>query len=877
MPIRIYALSKELKIDSKELVGICKKAGVTGKGSALASLNDDETEKVKNFLSGGSKSAVKSTASTVKSRKQGPAVTAGSGTFTREDYIAPGGLAGKPKVIEAKRPSTEKKDEVEAPKPAAKKEPVVKLAAIPKSEQPVEPPTREEPTPQKPIMTLPADAIRGAKSGSAAPLEQFTKHQDKRRQVAGGHKPPAKRAAEPVVPDSTKTSRERRRFKGDPKGVVDAPEKSKGLAGMANARAARQQNRKRRTRQLGQSDDELQPVTRRRGARSVRKSSNTAAPRKGNIVVELPCTVRSFSEATGIPTVQLQRALMGMGSIVSINAQIEPETAELLAAELVPDGHVEFKQSISLEDSILTELLRADEDPSVLVPRAPVVTFLGHVDHGKTSLLDKIIGIDVVSSEAGGITQHIRAYQVNRNERRVAFVDTPGHEAFTQMRARGANVTDIAVLVIAADDGVMPQTEEAISHAKAAEVPIVVALNKIDLPGADVNRVLQDLSAHELLPSEWGGDVEVVKTSALTGEGVDDLLETLLLTADLHEYKSNPSRPATGTCLEAQQEGNRGVVTKMIVQNGTMRAGDVLVCGGAYGRIKAMYDTLDPNKKLKEAGPSTPVNVTGLNIAPEAGEAFYVLKDIVQAREIAERRGDRSRQQALSTQTTRISFEEFQRRLDDGVLGSEEQVATLNLILRADVRGSIEAILKELEKLTHPEVQIRFLQKMVGGITAADVTLADASNAVIIGFNVIPDESARALADRCGVEIRRYNIIYKITEDIKAILEGKLKPEERVADLGRALVQQVFTISRIGTIAGCRVLAGTVERGCRVRVNRDGRGIGDYELESLRREKDDTKEVREGLECGMRLAGFNNLKEGDVLEAYKIEEVARSL
>ena len=269
--------------------------------------------------------------------------------------------------------------------------------------------------------------------------------------------------------------------------------------------------------------------------------------------------------------------------------------------------------------------------------------------------------------------------------------------------------------------------------------------------------------------------------------------------------------------------------------------------------------------------------MTGLNIAPEAGEAFYVLEDIVQAREIADRRGDRSRQQALSTQTTRVSFEEFQRRLDEGVLGSDEQVSTLNLILRADVRGSIEAILKELEKLTHPEVQIRFLQKMVGGITAADVTLADASNAVIIGFNVIPDESARALADQCGVEIRRYNIIYKITEDIKAMLEGKLKPEERVADLGRALVQQIFTVSRIGTIAGCRVLAGTVERGCRVRVNRDGRGIGDYELESLRREKDDTKEVREGLECGMRLAGFNNLKEGDVLEAYKIEEVARSL
>jgi translation initiation factor IF-2 len=371
--------------------------------------------------------------------------------------------------------------------------------------------------------------------------------------------------------------------------------------------------------------------------------------------------------------------------------------------------------------------------------------------------------------------------------------------------------------------------------------------------------------------------VEVIKTSALTGDGIDDLLETLLLTADLHEYKANPNRPAIGTCLEAQQEGNQGVVAKMIVRNGTLRLGDVLVCGGAHGRVKAMYDTLRPDKRLKEAGPSTPVNLTGLDQAPQAGEAFYVLDDISQAREIASRRSDRSRQQILSAQTTRISFEEFQRRVQEGILGRGEEVTTLHLIVRADVRGSIEAIENELDKLKHPEVQIKILQKMVGGITRADVTLADASEAVIIGFNVIPDEAARALAEERGVEIRRYDVIYRLTEDIKALLEGKLKPEERVADLGRALVQQIFNISRIGTVAGCRVLAGTIQRGCRVRVSREGRGIGDYELESLRREKDDTKEVREGLECGMKLAGFNDLKEGDILEAYKIEEVARSL
>ena len=356
-----------------------------------------------------------------------------------------------------------------------------------------------------------------------------------------------------------------------------------------------------------------------------------------------------------------------------------------------------------------------------------------------------------------------------------------------------------------------------------------------------------------------------------------DLLETLSLTAELNEYKANPNRAAFGTCLEAQQEGARGVIVKMIVQNGTLRLGDVVVCGGAHGRVKALYDTLNPSKSLQEAGPSIPVNLLGMDVAPEAGDAFYVLDDIAAARQITEQREQRSRTRSLSGFSTRVSFEEFQRRLDEGSLGPSGDVTTLRLIIRADVRGSLEAIEKELGKLSHPEVEIKLLQTAVGGITAADVTLADASDAVILGFNVIPDEQARALADERGVEIRRYDIIYKLTEEIRSLLEGKLKPEERVADLGRALVQQVFTISRLGTIAGCRVLAGAIERGCRIRVNRDGRGIGDYPIDSLKREKDDTKEVREGYECGIKLSGFNDIKEGDILEAYKIEEVARTL
>jgi translation initiation factor IF-2 len=977
-------LAKELNVDSKQLVTICNKAGVTGKGSALASLDDEEVGRIKSYLAAGK--GVRS--APLAAGRSTTSETQLTGNLKREDYIAPagGGKAQKPKVIvtpkkrpaaapeppvapaapaassaaptappapvpppstppaespgahhpaaapskpspsrrpplkigsqreapakpepprpervglpsrfdapvrpdptkaEPKRPVTvqptpkspAKKSDDELPKPPAKKEPTIRLAAVPQSPAAPPPPKKDEPTPQKPIIALPKEAIRGAKEGSKAPLEQFTKQQEKKRKASEKGKrkagTPVGAAGEELGERPAKAGRDRRRGRG-------GPEKEGGesdMADMVGTREARQ--RKRRDRKAAERaiiDTEDEPQPRARTLRRRRITSSTAAPRKEKVVLELPCTVRSFSEASGIATGQILKALMGLGTLANINAQIDRETAELLAADIELD--IEFKEQKSLEDTVLTAIREREDDPELLQSRPPVVTFLGHVDHGKTSLLDRIIGIDVVSGEAGGITQHIRAYIVDKDGRQISFVDTPGHEAFTEMRARGTNVTDIAVLVVAAEDGVMPQTEEAISHAKAAEVPIVVAMNKIDLPGANPERVLQQLSTHDLLPAEWGGDVEVVKTSATTGEGIGDLLETLLLTADIHEYKANPERPAYGTCLEAQQEGGRGVVAKMIVQNGTLRVGDVIVCGAAYGRVKAMYDTLDVNRRVREVGPSTPVNVTGLDLAPDAGESFYVLDDIAAARGIATDREQRSREQSLSGYSATISFEEFQRRREEGTLGTPDETATLNLIIRADVRGSLEAIQKELAKFEHPEVAIRVLQATVGGITVADVTLAHASGAVIAGFNVIPDEAARALADERGVEIRRYNVIYKLTDDIKALIEGKLKPEERVVELGRALVQRVYSISRVGNIAGCRVLAGTIERGCRIRVNRDSRGIGEYDLESLRREKDDAKEVREGFECGMKLAGFNDVKEGDILEAFKTEEHKRTL
>jgi translation initiation factor IF-2 len=664
--------------------------------------------------------------------------------------------------------------------------------------------------------------------------------------------------------------------KGKKKGRGDEDDRAgKGLADMASVRADRQKSRKVKVGEMG--DDEGPAPRRKKTLTRSKAHGSTAAPRKGKVAVELPCTVRTFSEATGVSSGQVLKALMGVGLMVNINAPIPDEYVELIAAELGLE--VEFKAAQSLEEQLLARFdAGQEEDAGALAPRPPIVTVLGHVDHGKTSLLDRIIGTNVVAGEAGGITQHIRAYLIKTKDgRHVAFVDTPGHEAFTEMRARGANVTDIAVLVVAADDGVMPQTEEAISHAKAAEVPIVVAMNKMDLPGADEQKVLSQLSTAGLLPSEWSGDVEVVRTSATTGQGIDTLLETLLVTAELHEYKANPDKPARGTCLEAEQEAGRGVIAKLMVQDGTLKEGDVIVCGGGHGRVKAMYDTLRPRERLKKAGPSTPVNVTGLDNAPNAGDKFYVLDDIAQARALADQRQLAVREQALSGVTTKVSFEDFQQRLSEGRLGQEEDVATLNLIVRADVRGSIEAIQKELAKFDHPEVKVKVLQASVGGITVADVTLATASGAVIVGFNVIPDEAARALADDRQVEIRRYDIIYKLTDDIKLMIEGKLKPEERIIDMGAALVKQVFAISRVGAVAGCQVIRGSIERGCRVRVNRDNRTIGDYAMESLRREKDDVKEVARGMECGIKLAGFNDVKEGDVLDAYKIQEVARTL
>lgn len=926
MAVRIYALAKELKLDSKELVDICTNAGLPGKGSALASLTEEEAERVRQFVKGGPGGKPKSAAPTapqpqrpsepvrpgkmpvivtpkpalVPSRpkqtepespadsdtdsevesevveqpiaaaappepKHSSAAPRGSGPLAaairRDEYVGPGAKGKVPMVGTDNKAVSRKRGD--GPSGSERSRPAIKLAPMPAAPaKPTSGPASNEPKAQKPDMKLPADVL-GGKLGSkplAAHLRRHEKSLDAEKERKGPGKPGART---PAVED-TSTARGRRGRGGK---VADVPEEGGEKKPMLGGREQRQLQRRRNVRTVD-GEEVSTPVRSSYNRRQKRSGTNTAAPRKENVTIQLPCSVRELSEAAGIQAAQIQRVLLNYNVMAKITDLLDPEMTELVVAELGLD--VEFTQAESLEDRLMDQFENFVDDPADLVQRAPVVTFLGHVDHGKTSLIDRIIGLNVVSGESGGITQHIRAYSIEKDGRRLSFVDTPGHEAFTEMRARGANVTDIAVLVVAADDGVMPQTEEAISHARAAEVPIIVALNKIDLPGVNLEKVFTSLSVNELQPSEWGGDVEVVKTSATKGTGIDELLDTIFTVAELHEYKANPKRPAVGTCLEAQQDSDRGIVAKILVQKGTLRTGDVLVCGDAYGRVKAMFDTIT-GERVTEAGPSIPVNITGFDIAPGAGQRFYVLEDIAQAREIAESRAAEERESSLGGSTVHhVTLENLFDRLE-----SKVETQTLNIILRADVRGSIEAIEKELQKLEHPEVKIRLLQKSVGGVTEADVTLADASDAIVIGFNVVPDEKARAAADKRGVQIRRYDVIYKITDDLKAALEGMLKPEEREMELGRALVQQIFKISRVGTIAGCRVLTGQVERNSRARVIRDSTIIGDYPLETLRREKDDAKEVREGYECGIKLAGFNDVKEGDLFEIYKVEEIQR--
>ncbi|MER3396927.1 MAG: translation initiation factor IF-2 [Chloroflexota bacterium] len=588
--------------------------------------------------------------------------------------------------------------------------------------------------------------------------------------------------------------------------------------------------------------------------------------------VEIPpvITVAELADLIGASPIEVIKELMKQGVFATINQAIDYEVAARVGPRFGltiklkrPEPTVQL-----ITDYASFKQMLAQEDPAKLRPRPPVVTVMGHVDHGKTTLLDRIRRTRVAEQEAGGITQHIGAYQVEVNGQKITFIDTPGHEAFTAMRARGAQVTDIVVLVVAADDGVMPQTVEAVNHARAAGVPIVVAINKIDRPDANIERVKQQLAELGLIPEEWGGDTITVPISARTGEGVDLLLENILILAEILELKANPDRPAVGTIIEARLDKNRGPVGTVLVQNGTLRVGDIFVAGETWGKVKAMVD--DRGRRLREAGPSTPAEVLGFESVPVVGDILQVVEDEDQARRIAEERQEARRAEREAIAARAITLEAVARQAQAG------KPTELLVVLKADVQGSVEAVRTALERLNEKyETRIRIIHAASGTITESDVLLAAASGAIIVGFNTRLEPGARALAEAEGVEIRQYNIIYHLIEDVEKALAGLRQPVYREVVYGRAEVRQVFLIGRTGQqVAGCYVLEGKVTRGQRVRILREGKVIFDGRVTSLRRFKEDVREVAAGFECGVGIEGFNEFRPGDILEVYGQEVVA---
>lgn len=962
MKIRIFTLAKELNMDSKILIGYCQKLGMTIKDSPLASVSEEERDRVLAFIkqgAGAGESAAKAEA-VVPTREpvkpvgkvpvvrtlapkaplarevrrdrepadeapgqiSAPAATAqagniAAGTVGRASTdpalpTSPGKSAGKglgkiPGKISAAAKNVAPVDETPASAADAARGPAEPTSPDSDTDDGSDgdsgtAPFRREDylpasgtmrtmTPRGNMTQIAPGALRRQKSRPTPQLPKLAEPPPAPKSPAGT---PAVSAELPAQKPEMRLSREllegkplhehirqhaeekKRKLTGDDFAEEFSEEvkrpgaKGGKLVAGAGLLTERKQRQAKRSRGGGLAeDDDLGAAASERLRHRNRKArhSGGVAPVVTSAEIEVPISVRALSEAMGRKSSVLLGILASKQMPMTINSMLDEETVLDLALECDFDLHVHHERDIEQELSDASDAAQSAAEGRITRP--PIVTILGHVDHGKTTLLDKIRSTSVAKGELGGITQHIAAYQVEHNGRKLTFLDTPGHAAFGEMRARGANVTDIAVLVVAANDGVMPQTVEALSHARAAGVPIVVALNKVDLPDKDEQRVLTDLMAHQLLAAEYGGDTEVVRTSGLTGAGLDDLLETLLTVAELGELTADPELIANGVCLEAFRDEGRGAVAWLIVQDGTLHKGDVLLCGQAFGRIRSMYNDLD--QEIDEAGPSTPVRVAGLDVVPGAGDRFFVLENVEEARRVALMRRERGREKQLAQRGKVRSLQEILSTADIG--GVQE----LPVIVKADTPGSLEALKGEITKFQHPEVRVNMLHEGVGGVNESDVYLASASGAIIVAFHVVAEDRAEELAKSEGVEIRPYGIIYEITDDIKKALEGLLRPEKVETQTGRAMVLQTFNISRFGRIAGCRVLNGVVERSSRLRILRDQRVLNEYNIASLKRGKDDAREVREGLECGIRLEGFDDVKEGDIFQAFKIEEIKRTL
>ncbi len=727
------------------------------------------------------------------------------------------------------------------PKPAQPESPA---PAQPKAQAPADPPAqRAQPQaaspPAPPAQAPPAPPAQSAPVGPSgdgsggAPADARPRSDHKQRPTR----------------DSLQGERAPGTAGGRRRVVIDSQASRRGPGGgppQAN-QPPRRQRRGRRRRGVYDEEAESRP-------------SQTAVAETPAIRVNSGSTVKDVAEYLNVPVPEVMKKLMALGEMKTLTQTLSDESITVLASELGKDVEIVHTEEEPIEEEIFED---ADEE---LVERPPVVTIMGHVDHGKTSLLDAIRQTEVAAGEAGGITQHIGAYQVHKGNKEITFLDTPGHEAFTAMRARGARVTDIAVIVVAADDGVKPQTEEAVDHANEAGVPILVAVNKIDKPGADPNRVRTEMTQLGLQPVQWGGETEFVDVSAKTQEGLDDLLETIIVMAELEELRANPDAPASGTVIESKLDPGRGPVVTVLISRGTLRVGDALVAGAHWGRVRAMNDFL--GNRVNQALPGEPVELLGFDGVPEAGEFVRAVENERRARQLASERASRLKAEALARRSgKKVSLEDL----------FERGVQELNLVLKADVAGSLEAIEDEIAKLPQDEVSVNVIRSAVGGVTESDVMLASASDAVILAFGVRPVGDARAAAEREGVEIRPYQVIYRAIEELRDAMQGMLAPEEVEDTLGSAEVRQTFRASRVGTIAGCHVLDGKITRGSRVRLIRDGTVVYDGEVASLRRFNDDVREVSSGFDCGIVLRDFADVKEGDVLETYATRQVEREL
>lgn len=860
MPIRVYKLAKELNVTSKDIMSEALNHGIEVQNH-MGSLTEAEANLLRAFLYKPAPDPVPETEPEPVAAPEPEVAEEATEEPVKEvaeEAVEPSvlSLTGMPKVPEPEVAEVVEETAVEELPPAIELKPV-----RPASKKQVTPAAEEsqpaaeattEPTAVEPRVVTPTgsrsvvSSVEQSKSGGAKPTRTTTRRGPNivgHREVKA--KPdPGPRTDRDRTPVNDSPGMVQTRSEGSRRVFVPAPNRGGGPRHRGGA--------------FGRTGG------RRKGGQQQRPRTKEVVPveRPSSIEVQMPISVKDLSSSMAVKVGDILAALMkDHGMMPNINSMLEKEVVELIGLSFECEITVNDEVTLEQELEEVEEFTDVDGD---IVARAPIIAMLGHVDHGKTSLLDRLRSSRVADREHGGITQHIGAWRVSVPSGDVVFLDTPGHQAFTEMRARGANVTDIVVLVVAADDGVMPQTEEAVAHAKAADTPIVVAINKCDKADANPMQVKQQLVGLGLQPEEWGGETGVFEVSAQTGQGVDELLEYLALTAEVLELQANPNRPGEATIIEALQKKGEGNVVRVIVKNGTLRTGDQFLCGPVFGRIKAIRDS--DGKRLKEAGPGWPVEIPGLNELPSSGETLRVVKDTGRAKELAEERKT-TRREARLTQNTHTSLE--------GLL-QQANVDQVKLILKVDTHGSLEVLRKAIEDLSHEEIEPKIIHAAVGGVTETDVTLADASDAVILGFHVTDNTAARRLASERGVEIRHYTVIYTLLDELTEALEGRLKPDEQEVITGHVEVRKIFRVSRIGTIAGCHVLDGNIRRIARVRLTRNGILIHEGDLDTLKHHKDDVKEIKEGGECGIKILDYDDIKVGDIIEPYEIRKIKRT-